>query len=589
MLQIRQLALRDFQGHIRTDLTLGSLTFVKGANGAGKSSTRRALEWLLTGQVSDLGLNTKSATNLLMRGFGTPEGAQKATVVAVLTDDGRVMRELPKGFKAKLPPGGEVVSEDRFRQTYRLPRNEVIALACCPSQLADLKPDEVRDLLFAVLTDGMARDEVLKAVRDWAAFHADGVPGAVDALVSSAAAMLPDWPGASDLDRLYKEAYGRRREANGAVRALKQQLESLSSTAASVGEPAPGELDRVKQQLTTYRTQAAALHQRLAEAEAAGTRHTAAVQAAQAAEQRLTELRIKTGLEAGNGHPGDEAGLRGQISALTQQIRTAKEQNGACPVYHGVACPLPATAISEHVGALSQQKAALVQDLAHVVIYEAAEQLQAARAHLAACPATDPHETRQELERINALIDRETQHLERLAQASGLQSGTQETAERIRRQLAEAEAEAAKWSLAVKCFDTDGVRSALMHRRLHLVADRINQGVARVLGDGWAVHLAAEGTHPLLVRHPKHSAAPLKTLSTAERTLVSVVILDALNDFHDLGLLCIDDAEHLTGPYREALFALLRELAASGRYGTILVCEADSSLPGAGLSVTTET
>lgn len=109
-----------------------------------------------------------------------------------------------------------------------------------------------------------------------------------------------------------------------------------------------------------------------------------------------------------------------------------------------------------------------------------------------------------------------------------------------------------------------------------------------MLGAGWSIQVSSESDHPLLIRHPRHGAAVLKSLSTAERTLASIAILDALNDFHQLGLLCIDDLEHLTGRSREALLSVLREWAVSGRYGTILVAEADASDAAEGLQVSVE-
>lgn len=63
----------------------------------------------------------------------------------------------------------------------------------------------------------------------------------------------------------------------------------------------------------------------------------------------------------------------------------------------------------------------------------------------------------------------------------------------------------------------------------------------------------------------------MRTLSYAERTLVAAALLDALNDYHRLGILILDDAEHISGGARLYLLQVLTAWAKSGRYGNIIV------------------
>lgn len=585
MLRVAGIALRDFQGHTRSDLRLGTLTLLRGANGSGKSSVRRALEWVLTGQVSDLGLSARGATEVLVRGYGTPEGAKKATVVVELTQGGKAMRESPKAFKARDPASGAVISEEKFREAHRFPPVEMVALACNPTSLVDLKPDALRDLLFAVMADGISRDEVLSALREWLSLRPEVSAELASSLQEYARRGLPELPSVRDLDRLYKEAYGARREANGAVRALKQQVEALRSAATTAARPNADDVDQVRASLFALREQVTAVHRRMTEQQEWANQRAVAEQALDDAQRHHADVLVKTGLTEADGHPGDEASLRGQIGTLAQQLRTVREQAGACPVYVGVACPLAPEAVQEHLTKLRQHRQKLVNELACTVVYEAAGKVRAAKAALDALPAAPPEMDGHGLEKLNQMVELETDRLQKLAARGGIREGAEETVARVKAQLSTAEAEATKLSLAVKCFDSDGIRVQLVGRRLVALQERINAGFTRLMGDGWFVHLDSGRENPMLIRHPGHGAAVLKSLSTAERTLVTVAIVDALNDFHELGLLCVDDLEHLTGRSREALLGALREWAASGRYGTILLAEADGSDPAAGLHV----
>lgn len=459
MLNITGISVRDFQGHTRTSLNLGTLTFLRGANGTGKSSVRRALEWVFTNQVSDLGITVRGAAEVLIRGYGTLEGAAKAVVVVELAQGGKVMRELPKGFKAHHPVTLKVIDEEQFGQAHRLPAKEMIAAACNPGYLIDMKSDALRDLLFAVLTDGMARTEVSAAIREWLSIRPE-VQAEVGAFVLDfAGKRLPEWPNVHDLDRLYKLAYDARREANGAVRTLKLQLQSLKAAATSTAVPSSESPDQVRARLSAFREQSKALQQRLAEAQELARRKAAAKKVLDDTEQLLAERRSKTGLAAGEGHAGDEAGLRAQIATLAQQVRTAREQSGACPVYVGVSCPLPSEAAHAHLGKLNQQRQALVHELAQVIVHDAAAGVRAARAAYDALPADSPEALEPQLNRLNQRIDQETEHLQQLATAIGLRTGAAETAAMVRAQLAQAEVEAARLNWAVKCFDTGGIRA----------------------------------------------------------------------------------------------------------------------------------
>lgn len=568
MLQLLSLTLQDFQGHRRMEVPLGRLTAIRGANGSGKSSIRRAVEWLLTGQVAELGLTAKAAPEVLIRGWGTPGGAKAARVAAHLADGTTLTREAANRLKVEGPA----------KDGLRLPAKELVSLACSPVQLIDWKPDDLRDLLFTALTDGIAREEVLVAAEEWL-FEQPGINRAtVDAVLQWCERALPPWPSVQDRDALYKQAYGDRREANGAVRTLKQQVESLTAAISATAPADAKRLETARQRLADYRTQAQHLQARILEAREQQRQQEAGKLALDEAERHLAELRIKTGIATGDGHPGDEAALRAQIATLTQQIGTIRGNTGACPVYAGVQCPLTADAVGAHLHGLIQDRQRLIQELAQVVICQAVSKVQAARTEMAAV-AAGGHlaDGEQELAQLNRLIDEETEQLQRLAAASGLQTGARESAARAREQLVTATAEALKLNLAVKCFDTDGMRARLVGRRLQALQQRINEGLARLLGAGWAVRLESEGEHPIRVSHPGHGAAVLKSLSTAERTLVAVAVVDALNDFHELGILCLDDVEHLTGRNREALMGALEGFAASGRYGNIVVLEADGS------------
>jgi len=591
MLHITRLALKDFRGHTEFAADLGRLTLVRGANGVGKTSLANALEWLLAGRVTGLtDAAGKGAEALLVRGAGTAGGAKKAVVEAHVAGFGPVVREVPNRLRAPGLTGGVRDAERELYALLDLPSREVISFACNPSALVYASADESRDLLFSVLTGRLTRQELLDAVADWlGSDQADTTAAVADAALEWAKQAIPERPGVRTLDQLYRSAYDSRREANGAVRTLEQQVNALLRAAGETPLPegyTPDDLPRVRQRLAEYQREVQELQQRIWQAEQLATQRQAAEQKVEAARAELdrirADVRAKTGLDVGEGRPGDAAALRARIQALSEQIRHVQRQTGMCPVYAGVACPLPAEVTQQHLASLKEQRRALTEELAHVVVHDAVVALRQAEAERDGITVPDVARDRERLANLQRLIQQDTELLQRLSAAAGRKEGIQDADAR----LTQARFEAAKFDILTRCFEPGGgVRALLLRQRLAELEQRVNRRLAELLDASWRVRLSVDGPHPILVSHPKHGAAILRTLSHAERTLVAAALLDAMNDYHRLGILILDDAEHISGGAREYLLQVLAAWAKSGRYGNIIVILADDTPVQAGVQV----
>lgn len=590
MVRVTSLVLQDFRGHREFKTALGTLTVVRGANGSGKTSVRHALEWLLTGRVVELtDAAGKGADEALVRGYGTLQGAKKAVVMATISGFGAVAREVPNKLKAPGITGGVREAEPELYRALRLPSKDLVTLALNPGWLAALDADRIRDLLTTVVTERMSRDEFLAVVEEWLGGYAETTAETADRALEWVKQAVPDRPGPGDIRRLYKAAYDDRRAANGRVRALRQQIEALQQSAATADVDAgPEQIQTVRARLNLYQAEVSRLQVTIWEAEQAQRLRAQAEAAVERARQELDRVRQQTAEKGfpvqGDGRPGNAEAIRAKLQTLAQQIRTIREQAGVCPVYAGVSCPLSPEVVQQHLAALEEQRRQLLQELAEVTVGNAVEALRQAEAARDAIVVPDVTAERRRLQNLQELIRADTDLLQRLAAAAGRAEGIAEA----EAQLREAEAEAAMYDVLVKAFDEGGgVKSLLLAKRLGELEARVNRALMEVMGDNsWQVRLSADPEQaPIRISHPRHGAALLKTLSHAERTLVSIAILDALNDYHGLGLLALDDAEHISGGNREYLLQVLQNWARSGRYGTILVLCADDTAPQDGVKV----
>ncbi|MFO7172585.1 MAG: AAA family ATPase [Bacillota bacterium] len=589
-MRIATLELKDFRGHREFRAALGALNIIRGANGSGKTSVRHALEWLLTGRVVELtDAAGKGADEALIRGYGTLAGAKKAVVTATVSGYGLLSREVPNKLRGPGIAGGVREAEPELYRALGLPHKDLVTLALNPGWLTALDADRIRDLLTTVVTERMSRDEFLGIVEEWLGGYAETTAETADRALEWVKQAVPDRPGPGDIKRLYKAAYDARREANGRVRALRQQIDALQQSAVATEVDArPEQIPAIRDRLEQYWAEVNRLKLTIWEAEQAERLRAQAEAAVERARQELERVRRQTAEKGfsvqGDGRPGNAEAIRARLQTLAQQIRTIREQAGVCPVYAGVSCPLSPEVVQQHLAALEEQRQQLLQELAEVTVGNAVEALRQAEAARDAIVVPDVTAERRRLQNLQELIRADTDLLQRLAAAAGRAEGIAEA----EAQLREAEAEAAMYDVLTKAFDEGaGIKALLLERRLGELQERINRALMEVMGaDDWRVKLSADPEQvPIRISHPRHGAALLKTLSHAERTLVSLAILDALNDYHGLGLLAIDDAEHISGGNREYLLQVLQNWARSGRYGTILVLCADDTAPQDGVKV----
>lgn len=207
-MKIESLTLKDFRSHESSHIAFDRLTFIVGANAAGKSSVAGAIEWLLTGLyagVTDDG--GRGAEGLLRKGTSRCDVTAKVSI----GEDGFSMgrqRTRSDGTLSLSRPSqtidGKQASEWLAK---RLPPMQVLSALLNSSRFLDMAVAQQKKLLSQVLTDeGIAiPDDIRKGTE-----FTEGTRLSI-----------------AELDYMYKVAYEHRTDVN---RTLKQ-YENLTAPA----------------------------------------------------------------------------------------------------------------------------------------------------------------------------------------------------------------------------------------------------------------------------------------------------------------------------------------------------------------------
>lgn len=147
-MKIRELRLRNFRSHRDTSVSLDHVNVFLGANAAGKTSIKAAIEWALTGRNQFTDRRGAGAGDLVRR------GETQASVELVIEDD-RLggARTLTRSLPADLAIEGWAGSPTRLEGILHTALGvdaDLIGVAMNTSAFLDMDPGKQKDVLFAL-------------------------------------------------------------------------------------------------------------------------------------------------------------------------------------------------------------------------------------------------------------------------------------------------------------------------------------------------------------------------------------------------------------------------------------------------------
>ena len=601
-MRLNRITLQNWRNHANTEIRLDQINVLVGPNNAGKSSIVAAIEYALSGrcQWTD---GRGGGADLLIR-----QGEKSATVAVEIEGLGEVRRQVyrsstPTKLQVADWTGGVEAQQEQLYRTLGIGR-DVIAALVDAMRVADLKPEEQRDLLFRVA--GFAFTKA--GLRDHVAEAAGG-----DADVIRLFDQAPDVAGGPEVfDQLYKHFYNARRDAKRDYQHVKADLDALQARQPNIPEGMTlDDLPRAKELLQKLRAQRDQLLRRggadtaaeiaRIEAQLEQIDRDVEVLREQIAETRATldeigqpNARLANAQAARNAAQGKYEDAQAALAQVKAQLALL-DAGFVCP-----ACGFnSAEPDSKQRKALERERKRLEKAVA-----DAEAAVAQARDHLAECDKelreaqelADQHErlTKENYERSNqvvslnarrAKLEARLKELQAAAEASNVDAEVARLDERIAKgeQIVSALESAAQFAdlvtkheagvqalaadvealeTLVALFGPSGLKQQFLGR---LIEDLNTRATALLdaLAEGYTIRFEAE-PFTILVND-----LPLPNLSESERMRVGIVLQILLADLAGAGWLLIDAADRLDPANRGRLIGLLLDVR--DRFDTVIV------------------
>jgi hypothetical protein len=570
-MRINRITIENFQGARTVDLELLTpATLIAGANHSGKSSIAEAVRLALLGSPERVGLKKEY-------GALVSDGAKLGAVTLDL-DEGAVGISLPKGAQS-----GEAL----------VPQSPALPFVLAPERFAAAKPDERRNLLFAMTGTNVKADEIERRLL---------ARGCASPLVTQIKPILrTGFAGGAEF------AKGQATEAKGAWKAAAGEQWGSQKAEGWTAEIPPFDraaLDKARADLATLDSRIDATAQSLGALEQKATAHAAArdqLAAYQAKATQLPALRQKLefdqaehaklaahvdALQARAGS-GPRVGLIHDLAICLDEAYNIDKVNAVLPGtldmrilqvldrYEAQYGKLDAKGDTEAAGALPKaieardlMERSVENDRRDIASAEAAAEQLLGTTEAEAIQPADVEIVRAKVTALRAerkAMDERVQLLLNAKQAAT--SATERTAN-----AAQYHQEVLAWSAIGDALSPDGIPGEILAEALQPVNDKLAD-----LADlaGWRV--PAIGADMVIT----FAGRPYRLLSESERWRVDALIGAALAEISGLRCMILDRFDCLDLPGREDALGLVDALASDGRMDTVLVLGTLKTAPDA--------
>lgn len=642
-MKIHDLRLVNFRNHADTYIPLERVNILVGLNGAGKSSLQGAIEYLLTGRCAWTDGRGAGAEDLIRH--GQKEAAVEATIEGI----GKVRRTIPGGVTVEGWSGTTATVQKAILE--RLGTTErVISAVLNTSAFVEMPPSEQKNMLFALMGLEFDQKAIKERLLGWAAtgnlfetgnmlaqvfdhYYPDGLAGGAEVFDA--------------LDKTFREARriakkdlkaleervrfaGERKtqlpdgvtleDKEAIVRQLQELRQERDRLAAMVGQA-----DIAMKRLQIQNDREARIKAELVQIEAALAKPAADISGLEKDLAKVQKDYEQAQIDV-EGLSKRQAALGAEISSLDKMLTALKGLKGLCPLAPGqLVCPHPEEDIEELRGRLEADRAAKEQEKTEVdaALQQAQaklRELKSRQVDLSAAIAQEKEAAaalerakarREELLEALADVERERAAIGEPLGVAEAQAKFKEIEARIakgenlltaihqeeralaelqamQRQLQQKRAEVGALEKLVEAFGPKGIKQDILREIVGPVQRRANERLAELTNGEFSLTFDLEGDFEIRV-HRNGSTTKLQNLSTTEKMRVGIVLQDVLNSLTGLGIMVIDDAEHLD-PDNKVF--LINTLLGMEEYGTIILLAAkgetepeDPGIPGLAIFV----
>jgi len=593
--KISRLTLKNWRNHKDSTLDLNgvNLAIVVGLSRAGKSSIPAAIEQALTGRCEWTGERGEGAEGLITQG-------EAAAILSLESDGPPIQRKVPNALQVGTERGGLEAQQASIYEGLGCNR-ETVREVLHVQRFLGLPESEQKDILFQRLGVRMNGTAILDALATWdpelpnlAAFFRShmqdlGKQGAHDYCfaarrdrkkdLQAARSLLDAIPGgaANDGGKRIADLV----QALGAIgidletkREEVAEHKSAKKKARDLDEKVAREEEDLKQLRDAHKPAARSASRK-------DVAKAADAQAIDEARKVELEALIESGEKVLTSYDVERTGLQRTIQAL-------RGASGKCPLSDSLKCPHDMTGIAAD---LDKQAKGFEDASDAAKVQEHREELTAVRERLAKAAEVDRKIAARESEEKVAAdrIAAKTESLKQLkAERAAIalptpeqedalriaiedlkvrQTGVQEERARLvaardgaeKRQGAEQAVhrltvEVAQWESLVKAFAPGGIKARILAEKVGPFAARVSALLGALL-PGSAVEFVVE-PYGVWVTLPGRGRLPAHVLSTSEQALVGLVIQWAFAECNPLGLLVLDNLEHLDPPLRNRLYSV---------------------------------
>ena len=602
-MKIEKLKLSRFGNHADTDISLEQINVFVGSNGAGKSTIKQALEYLLTGRVYGV-------TDAVGRGHEVlAQTGEKSGHVAAVIDGLNVSREIGKKLQGMEEPPGR----------------EVLSALLNTSRFLDLPQKEQQALLFSLLGFSFSTEKIKEHLRAW--------PDIGEKEMEVFESMINVTDGGPEVfEKIYKLFYGERT----AVKRVLKELEAQAKESVPVDLPGKAwdSREQIRSDLQLLKEQQKKLIKKAGAAQGDQKRRQtvlddiarleaekqlilddmAALSTGDAAAEKnlqestkeklavLQENQEKISAELQEKR-NVAAVLNAEINILQDTLRKINDGAGRCLTFPDAECLIDWKSVSGDIEDSFRDKIAelqaldegekellsLLEEMAHEVetgrqllqdqkndlwehsrlqeqlkgVEDRLEFFRREQKELAGMEDTSGS-IQEEIDQLGERIKKGEALVEKLAVLEGQMAAQKNLREKLHRVREEVGA----LEKLVEAFGPAGIRSKLLDQVVEKLHARVNERLQLLAGGKYRVKFVMPDFAPVMEK----DGVTVKKFSTGERFLLGVVIQDVLAGLAGLRLLVIDDINQLDQQNKNALMGLLLKIRQD--YDTVLLFSA---------------
>ncbi len=618
-MKLSSLELINFRSHANTKINLEHINIFVGPGGAGKSSIKAAIEYLLTGRCQWTDRAGKEAEELIR------DGAKKSSIKAEMNPFGTVTRYIPNALEIRAINGSLTVLQEEICKRLKADK-DVISAMINTDKFITMTPDEQKKMLFALMGFKFNRDSVRVALSEYLA--KTGQKDMTKQVLAEFDRLYPkDLSGGSEvLDTLYKMFYEERTAANKALKTAKTFLEIEHNSRLPEGVTVHDKEEVIKQ-LLTLKDRKNELLVQIGQANNANQQRDALVKRIETNKQELSVAENQM-----NGLPQPEdIDYQGMIDDINKKLQKARkaledanskyvEANGAVnelakamsAIYEsGENCPLA----PEHVkcSMTKEQKDKILDDMdgqlaklktnrskAEKAVKDAAGKVQELEKELAEAThkAQEAARITAEAIRLENLVndlakriaedeamlqqlpepvdtaalqalDQRIPKGEALLQAIIAEESALQEREKHAEKLAQLEDRVGALNILVKAFDSKGIKAEKLAGVVDKLQARANERLLMLTCGQYQVSFDTSEDFKIVVTKTGTGPRKINKLSKSEEKRVGIILQDVLNQLTGLRFLVIDDANDLDAKAKAALVQTLLQI--KDDYDTILV------------------